>query len=143
MLPTAYVGSIFMEEQPRITQLLGLEIEPYSGNWGMVKALNGFTLDRKIHAVGWSFFFMAAEIRVTFLGALGAPKIQDALKRILAKVKGQNFNSFEVTSIAAKSFLGVPYGVISAHSRHIQQNGSLDDTAERRVSRRGAEFAKG
>jgi hypothetical protein len=143
MLPIVYVGSIFMEEQPRVTQLLGLEVEPYSGDWGMVKALNGFTLDRKIHAAGWNFFFMASEIRVTFFGALGATKIQGALKRIVATVRCQNFNSFEVTSIAAKSFLGVPYGVISAHSRHIQQNGSLDDTAERRVSRRGAEFAKG
>ena len=49
--------------------------------------LNGFALDRKIHAVGWNFFFMAGEVKVMFFGALGAKKIQNALKRILVKVK--------------------------------------------------------
>ena len=31
----------------------------------MVKALDGFALDRKIRTAGWNFFFMAAEIRLT------------------------------------------------------------------------------
>jgi hypothetical protein len=44
-----------------MTRLLGLESEPYSGNWSLVKVLGGFALDRKIHAAGWNFFFMAGE----------------------------------------------------------------------------------
>jgi hypothetical protein len=64
------VGSILIEEWPPMTQLLGLESESYSGNWSLVKVLNGFTLDRKIHAAGWNFFFMAGETKVMFLGAL-------------------------------------------------------------------------
>jgi hypothetical protein len=52
-----------------------------------------------------------------FLGAIGAKKIRNALGRILAKVKNQNFNSLEVTGIVAKHFLGVPYVVVSARSR--------------------------
>jgi hypothetical protein len=143
MLPTVQVGTILIEEQPLIAQVLGLESEPYSGGWSVVKALDGFALDRKIHAAGWNFFFMAAEVKVMFFGALGAKKIQNALKRILVKVRHQNFNSLEITGIVAKRFLGVPYATVSAHSRHIQQSCYLDSAEERRASQRDAEWARG
>ena len=106
-------------------------------------ALNGFALDRKIHAAGWNFFFMAAEIKAMFLGFLGAAKIQSALKRILAKVESQHFNGLEVTEIVARRFLGVPYVTVSAHSRHIQQSCSLDSSETRRTSQNDAAWARG
>src|SRR5438552_15872030 len=122
MPPTVQVGTILMKEWPRMTELLGLENEPYAGNWSTVTALDGFALERKIHAAGWNFFFMAAEVKVMFLGSLGAEKILKALKRILEKVKQQQFNGLEVTEIVARHFLGVPYVTVSAHSRHVQQS---------------------
>ncbi len=91
MLPTVKIGTILMKEWPGIPQLLGLESEPCSGNWSVVRALDGFALDRKIHAAGWNFFFMAAEVRVMFFGSLKVAKIQNALKRLLRKVKQQHF----------------------------------------------------
>ena len=143
MSPTVQAGTILIEDQPLMTQVLGLESEPYFGNWGVVKTLDGFALDRKIHAAGWNFFFMAAEVRVMFFGALGAQKVQNALKRILAKVRHQNYNGLEVTDIVAKRFLGVPYAIVSAHSRHIQQSCTLDGAVGRRVSQHDAEWARG
>jgi hypothetical protein len=41
-----------------------------------------------------------------FFGALGANKIQNALKRILEKVRLQHFNGVEVTGIVAKTISG-------------------------------------
>ena len=143
MPPTVLVGAILIEEGPLMTQLLGLETEPYSGSWSLVKAPNGFALDRKIHAAGWNFFFMAAEVRAMFFGAIGATKIQNALKRILGKVKPQHFNGIEVTGIVAKRFLGMPYAIVSAHSRHIQRSCYLDSAEARRTSHRHAEWARG
>src|SRR6476661_1660854 len=134
MTPTVQVGTILIADRPRITQFLGLESEPYSGNWGVVRGLDGFALDRKIHAAGWNFFFMAAEVKVMFFGSLGAEKIQKALKRILEKVKPQQFNGLEVTEIAARHFLGVPYVTLSAHSRHMQQSCYLDSALVRQTS---------
>jgi hypothetical protein len=143
MTSTLKVGTVLIEEGPLITQLFGLESEPCSGNWSVVKTLDSFALDRKIRAAGWNFFFMAAEIKVMFFGALGTKKIQNALKRILAKVRDQNFNGLEVTGIVAKRFLGVPYATVSAHSRHIQQSCCLDGAEARRTSRRDASWARG
>ena len=143
MPPTVQVGTILMKEWPRMTELLGLENEPYSGNWSTVTVLDGFALDRKIHDAGWNFFFMAAEVKVMFFGAVGAKKMQNALRRILAKVKLQDFNGLEVTGIVAKRFLGVPYVTVSAHSRHVQQSCHLDGAEARRRSQQDADWARG
>jgi hypothetical protein len=108
----------------------------------VVNALDGLALDRKIHAAGWNFFFMAAEAKVMFFGAIGAKNIQNAIKRMLEKLKPMNFNCLEVTGIVAKRFLGVPYAVVSAHSRHIQQSCYLDGADEPHTSQRDAEQAR-
>ncbi len=134
------VGTILMSQWP---PLFGLESESYSGHWSVVKALDGFALDRKIRAAGWNFFFIASEVKVMFLGSLGAKKIQHALHRILGKVSRQHFNGLEVTGIVAKRFLGLPYTIVSAHSRHVQQSCYLDDAEARRSSEQDAAGASG
>ncbi len=128
-----HVGAILIDETPQITQLLGFESERYSGNWRLVRALSGFSLERKIRASGWNFFFMATEVKAIIIGTLAANKIQNALKRILQKVRGQHFNSLEVTGIDERRFLGLRYAVVSAHSRHIQQSCYLDSVEIRRT----------
>jgi hypothetical protein len=140
MAQEIHVGSILTLEWPRLFGLGsdGWESEPYSGRWSVVKALDGFALDRKLRTAGWNFFFIASEVRVMFLGAIGAKKIQHALRRILDKVSRQNFNGLEVTGIVAKRFLGLPYAVVSAHSRHVQRGCYLDGAEVRQLSQRDA-----
>jgi hypothetical protein len=104
MTPKVQVGTVLIEERPRIAQVLGLESQPCSGNWSVIKGL---------------FFFIATELKVMIFGAIGATNIDSALKRILEKVRQQNFNCFEVTGIVAKRFLGVPYATVSGRSRHV------------------------
>ena len=134
MTLSVQVGTILIgEESPRMAEVFALESEPYFENWSMVKAHDGFTLDDKIHAAGWNFFFLAAEVKVMFFGAIGATKVREAMKRILGKVKQQNFNCLEVTGIVAKRFLGVPYTMVSAHSRHIQQSVYMDSAKARKA----------
>jgi hypothetical protein len=142
MTPSVNVGTILIEERPLIRQFLGLESEPCSGKWSVVSGLDGFALDRKIHDAGWNFFFMAAEVKVMFFGALGTTRIQNAVQRILAKVKPQSFNCLEITGIVTKRFLGMPYATVSAHSRHIQPSCYLDGAEERRGAQRDAGLAK-
>ena len=105
--------------------------------------MDGFTVDRKIHAAGWNFFFMAPEFKASFFGTIGVEKIQKALARILAKVKPQHFNGLEVTGIVARRFLGVPYVTVSAHSRHMQQSCFMDGAEARHTSQHDAAWARG
>lgn len=121
------VGSILVKKCALLPEFLGLKIEDfqierYSENWNLVQTLDGFALGRKIHGAGWNFFFMVGEVKAMFFGAMGAKKIENALHRIFAKIRQQPFNALEVIGIVRKRFLGVPYTIVSAHSRHIQQS---------------------
>jgi hypothetical protein len=142
MPPTVQVGTILMKEWPGMPQLMGFETEPGFGDWSTVSVPDAFTLDRKIHAAGWNFFFMAAEVHGMSLGSLGATTIQTAVRRILAKVKQQRFNALEVTAIVARHFLGVPYVTVSAHSRHMQHSCNLDSAEVRQRAHKDAEWAR-
>src|ERR1700758_2119845 len=143
MPSTIRVGSILMKEWPGMPQLIGCETEPGLGEWSMVKVPDAFTLDRKIHAAGWNFFFMAEEVKAMFFGSLTAAKVQSALKRILAKVKQQHFNGLEVTAIVARHFLGVPYVTVSAHARHLQHSSNLESAEIRQRYQDAVDWANG
>jgi len=143
MRSTIQVGTILMKEWPGMPQVFGFETEPGLGEWSVVKVPDAFTLDRKIHAAGWNFFFMAAEVKAMFFGSLGAAKVQSALTRILVKVKPRHFNGLEVTAIVARHFLGVPYVTVSAHSRHMQHSCNLDSAEARRTCQNDAAWARG
>jgi len=142
MSASVQVGSILIKEWTGMPQLLGVDTEPCSGTWSLVKVSDVFALDRKIHAAGWNFFFMAAEVKVMFIGSVGGARIRNALQGLLQKVRRQHFNSLEITGIVAKRFLGVPYVTVSAHSRHLQQSCSLDSADARQASQHSAEWAR-
>jgi len=143
MPSTVQVGTILMKEWPGMPQLVELETENRLGEWSMVRVPDASTLGNKAHAAGWHFFFMAAEVKTMFFGSPRAPRVQSALKRILAKVKQQHFNGLEVTAIVPRQFLGLPYVTVSAHSRHLQQAPNLDSAEIRQTSYADAEWANG
>jgi len=142
MPSTVQVGTILMKEWPGMPQLILFE-KPRLEEWSMVRVPDAFSLDRKIHAAGWNFFFMAAGVKAMFFGSLRPADVQGALKRILAKVRPQHFNALEVTAITSQHFLGVPYVTVSAHSRHLQHSSNLDSAEIRRASQDAAEWANG
>jgi hypothetical protein len=88
----------------------------------LVKNLDGYGFGRKISEAGWTFFWLAGEIRATVFGFDGQKTVRRAVKRILANLKSGEFNSLEITRVASKRFLGLPYASVSAHSRHIQES---------------------
>lgn len=138
MPQTIQVGTILIEDRPLFARYLAIESEPYALNWRMVEGADGSALDRKIHAAGWNFFFLAGEVRSSFFGAPHARNIRNAVKRLLAKVSNQNFNCLEVTGIASKRFAGVPYTIVSGHRRHIQQGWRLEQADRREIAQKSA-----
>ena len=80
MTPNVQVGTILIEDRPLVTRILDLESESYSGNWSVVKAIDGFALDHKIHAAGWNFFFMAEEVKATVFGWPAAKEYPESIE---------------------------------------------------------------
>jgi hypothetical protein len=98
------------------------ESEPCATGWRLVKDLDGYGLHRKINEAGWTFFCLANGTKATIFGFGGQKSVRRAVKRILANLKSEKFNSLEITQVASKRILGVPYVSVSACSRHIQES---------------------
>lgn len=122
MPDTITAGKILMREGTELPRAVRLESEPYAAGWRLVKNLDGYGLGRKIHEAGWTFFCQAGDIKAITVGIDEQQMVRRAIKRILAKMDSEGFNSLEITRVANQRFLGVPYASVSARSRHIQES---------------------
>ncbi|MGA7221980.1 MAG: hypothetical protein WBX16_03915 [Candidatus Acidiferrales bacterium] len=122
MAQTINTGTILFKDGTFLPNTLRFESEPCATGWRLVKDLDGYGFDRKIHEAGWTFFCIAGEIKTIVIGFEGQKKVRRAVKRILARMNLEKFNSLEITRVASKRFLGVPYVRVSACSRHIQES---------------------
>jgi hypothetical protein len=143
MASTVQVGTILMKDCPGMPQFIGYETEPGFGEWHRIKMPDGISLDSKIHTAGWNFFFIATVVKAMFFGSPSSAKMKNAIGRILGKVRQQNFNGLEITAIVPRSFFGLPYVSVVAHSRHLQQSSTLDSPEARRTMQNDAAWARG
>jgi hypothetical protein len=119
------MGSILIERGASMPESILLEGGPYSSGWRSVSNLGLNELDAAIHKAGWTFFFMAGEIKITSFGFDKESAMRRAVKRVITNVESHKCNCVEITGVSAKSFLGMPYVNVSAHSRHIQETSSF------------------
>jgi len=122
MAETINTGTILFKDGTFLPDALQFDSEPCVTGWRLVKDLDGYGLDRKIRDAGWRFFCIAGEIKAIVLGFEGQKNVRRAVKRMLARLRSEKFNSLEITRVASKRFLGVPYVSVSARSRHIQES---------------------
>jgi hypothetical protein len=117
-------GSIFTEEGTLLSESLRFDSEPYANGLRLVKDLDGCGLERKIREAGWSSCYTAGNVKASVLGSDQEEPKRRALERIVTKLKsdGVNFNFLQITQVAAKRFLGLPYMTLSAHYRHFQES---------------------
>jgi hypothetical protein len=122
MAETINTGTILIKDGTFLPDALRFESEPCATGWRLVKNIDGDGLGRKISEAGWTFSWLAGELGATVFGFDGRKTVRRAVKRILANLKLGEFNSLEITRVASKRFLGLPYASVSAHSRHIHGN---------------------
>lgn len=120
MTDTITAGSILVEDGAHLPKSLRLQSEPSSNGWAAVKDARS-TYEKKIQEEGWTFFFMAGEIKATVFGFDRQKALGAALKRLFTDVRSRRCNSIEIMRVTRKSFLRVPYVSVSAHARHLQE----------------------
>jgi hypothetical protein len=116
------IGALLVKTGTILPEGLLLETDPYLKGWGLVKNLGSSGLDRKLFALGWSFFFMAGEVTAMAFGSNSEETIPRAIKKVITNMKSGRFNCLEISRVAAKSFLGLPYATVAGHPRHIQES---------------------
>jgi hypothetical protein len=126
------VGTVMMRAGLLLPQGMSVTTDTYSKSWDVITGPDTFSMDRSLRAAGWGFFFTAAAIHAIRLGRREEKSARQAVDRILSKVQAQNFNCVEITDIATKHFLGIPYFSVCAHARQIQLGQTLKDDTERR-----------
>ena len=115
-------GAVLFKGSTIFPEHFRCESDSYSPGWRSVKDMDGCELDRQITTAGWHFFFLAGEYKVMAFGREGQKTIHRAIAQIQALVKSESVNSFEITGVAPKNFLGIPYTTLSFHMRNIQES---------------------
>ena len=118
-------GTILIKEGTLLPEGLQLETGPYLKGWKLVKSPGSPGIDRKLCEAGWTFFYMAAEVDAMAFGSDSEKTTQRAVKKVIAAIKSEKFNCLEISQVAAKRFLGLPYVTVAAHPRHIQESAFL------------------
>jgi hypothetical protein len=115
-------GTILIKEGTGLPEGLQCESQPYLKGWRLVKNLSSSGLDRKLCEARWTFFYMAEELSAIVVGSDLEEMKRRAVKRVVASMKSERLNCLEITHVAAKRFLGLPYVTVSGHPRHIQES---------------------
>jgi hypothetical protein len=99
-----------------------LEGEAYSSSWTSISSHDLDQLDLAVNKAGWTFFFMAGEIKVSAFGFSKEKAVLRAVERVIATAESHKCNCLEITQVSPKTFLGIPYVHVRAHARHIQES---------------------
>ena len=118
-------GTILIAAGAPMPASLPLEGGSSASGWRPAGNLDPNELESAIHKAGWTFFFMAGEIRITAFGWDQEQAARRAVTRVIRDVASHQCNCVEFTGVSAKSFLGMPYVSVSAHSRHIQKSSAF------------------
>lgn len=116
------IGTLFVKEGTPLPETLILESDPYWKGWRLVKNLGSSGMDRKLCDVGWTFFYMAGQVNAMAFGSDLEKTTRRAVQKVIASMKPDKFNCLEISRVAVKSFLGLPYVAVAGHPRHIQES---------------------
>ncbi|HEV2494273.1 MAG TPA: hypothetical protein VG204_14500 [Terriglobia bacterium] len=117
------VGTILIKDGVLLPESLRFESEPYSKGWRLVKTLLGSEMDRQLFEAGWNLFYLAeGDLSAAALGSDLEKTTHRAIKKVIATMKSKRLNCVEITQVAARRFVGLPYVTVSAHPRHIQES---------------------
>ena len=131
MFGSLTIGTVLVQTDTFIPDSVWVQRETFCSGWQTITNVNGDDLDRQIRSDGWNFMFMGGAIGSTSWGSWSATAIRCAAIRALKKTQATKLNSFEITAIRARRFLGIPYVMVIGHSRHIQKSTVLQNIAER------------
>jgi hypothetical protein len=115
-------GIFLIRENTALPEGLALASEPFLPGWRIVRNINVYELSRKIEEAHWNFFYLAGEMKAIIFGHEQSGGLRRAVKQILAKLERRKCNSLEISQVASKTFLGIPFLSVRGYSRHIQKS---------------------
>jgi hypothetical protein len=125
------VGTMLIQDGTRMPPtVVVVSTEHYVAGWSSIMGSTSAQLGRRIEKAGWTFFYMAGEIRSSAFGFRDQSREARGIQHLIDAVKLENCNCFEITQVRPGSFLGLPYTSLVAHARHIQESCSFYDLSK-------------
>ena len=124
------VGTMLIQDGTRMPPTVVVNAEHYVAGWSSITGSTSAQLGRRIEKAGWTFFYMAGEIRSSAFGFNDRSRVARAIGHLINAVKLENCNGLEITRVRQGSFLGLPYTSLVAHARHIQESCSFYDLSK-------------
>jgi hypothetical protein len=121
------VGTMLIEDGTHTPESTVGETECYLAGWSSISKSTSAQLGRELESAGWTFFYMAGEIRTTGFGFNDQSRTDRAMAHVIDAVKRENCNCLEITQMRRRSFLGLSYTSLVAHARHIQKSRWFQD----------------
>jgi hypothetical protein len=103
-----------------IETAIKLGAHPIFSCWTFIAEFRAADFHRQLDSAGWHFFFLPPEIHAAALRFNRKHTLASAIKKVLAIVDANKLNSFEVTEIKTREFLGAHYVTCSGYMRHVQ-----------------------
>jgi hypothetical protein len=132
-------GSVLIKSGARLPQSVRFESKQYR-HWKLLTGVDGFTVERALSKVGWHFFFMVPETRVSAVSSTPHGAVRKAVKKVAAAIEAPSFNALEIVGITTKRFLGLYYARVVAHARHSKHSPYLRDLDPHYVPRNVWDF---
>lgn len=131
MLSPLRIGTCLLQTDTVIPESVTVQKETFCDGWQEITNLSADDVDREVRKDRWNFMFMGGGIGGSSWGSWSGTAVRSAALRALGKAKAKKFNAFEITAIHARRFVGIPYVVVTGHSRHLQKGTTLQNIAER------------
>ena len=125
MIRTIRAGSVLLHDGTLLPPSLAVTTEQYSTDWSFIVSFPGARLNKAIETAGWTFFFMAGDIRTRGFSLNAPGSLARAVLHLTDAVTGQHCNCLEISSVSQRSFLGLHWTSLAAHARHLQESSSF------------------
>jgi hypothetical protein len=122
MPDTMRAGAMLIKDGTHTPESVVVTTDQYSAGWSSITKSSSTRLGLELETAGWTFFYMAGQIRTTGFGLNDQSRTSRAMDRVIAVVKLRKCNCLEIVQVQRGSFLGLSYTRIIAHARHIQES---------------------
>jgi hypothetical protein len=136
------IGTVMIQDGTLLPDGIGLHPRIYSYHWRSFSREESSAAEAKLRRTGWSCASIAGDLTAFAFGHGPGNMRDDAIDRLLGRVRTQDYNAMQLTAIVKSSFLGIPYTVLHASPRHIQAGFAIDDAAERKRRQNQDDWAK-
>src|SRR5437763_6526589 len=96
------VGTMLIEDGTHTPESLVVGTERYSAGWSSIIKSTSAQLGKEIENAGWTFFYMAGEIRTSGFGFDDQSRTDRAAAHLIHTVEREKCNCLEITQVRGR-----------------------------------------